>query len=140
MTAAIIGGRSKTCQTIICDFKYRPNKDEKWNDAADDDTKFKRQQEINKMLKVFGKDSNDNNILHHTYINMMPDVREMLLGRFINQDQIKKTKDDINKSTKKIEKQKELNGFRMNRRGRKPSRMRHFLKAENSFSSESEDE
>ena len=77
------------------------------------------------MLKVFGKDDNDNNILHHTYINMMPDVREMLLHRFINQDQINKAKNDVSKSQKKIDKQKELNGYRMNRRGRKPQSMRH---------------
>ena len=32
----------------------------------------------NNRLKVFGKDKEDNNILHHTYINMMPDVRDML--------------------------------------------------------------
>lgn len=29
-------------------------------------------------FKVFGKDSDDNNILHHCYINDMPEIRQMI--------------------------------------------------------------
>ena len=39
-------------------------------------------------LKVFGKDKDDNNILHHTYMNEMPHVRLMLLGTYISPKQM----------------------------------------------------
>ena len=57
----------------------------------------------NNVLKVFGKDNEDNNILHHTYVNMMPDVRDMLRKmEYTKIEQSKAAQHDLFKSSKLI--------------------------------------
>ena len=90
LAAAIIGGRSKTCRIIICDYVY-PEVEIIRKDWPKNPKNYKKwMKDENNRLKVFGKDKEDNNILHHTYVNMMPDVRDMLrtMG-YTKLDQIK---------------------------------------------------
>ena len=66
---------------------------------------------------LFNKDSADNNCLHYCYMIDLPEIRQILRdnGLFTNRSQ------------------------RLNRRGQLPTKMRHFIKAENS-NHETEDE
>lgn len=69
------------------------------------------------LRSFYGKDSHDNNAMHYAYMIDMPEVREIL----------RSTKFDP------------LELQRLNRRGKLPSQLRHYTKAEDSIS-EDEDE
>ena len=66
---------------------------------------------------LFNKDATDNNCLHYCYMVDLPEVRQLLRdnGLFNERSQ------------------------RLNRRGQLPTKLRHFIKAENS-SDDTEDE
>ena len=67
---------------------------------------------------LFNKDASDNNCLHYCYMIDLPEVRQLLRdnGLFTERSQ------------------------RLNRRGQLPTKMRHFIKAENSGDETEDDE
>ena len=85
LSAAIFGQRKTICKIIINDYEYRPN--EKSLETVDG--KLEKWRKSKDIFKIFGKDEDDNNILHHTYINEMPSVRSLLLKHeYISTEQI----------------------------------------------------
>ena len=82
------------------------------------------------MLKVFGKDCDDNNILHHCYMYDMPGVRQMLRNSdFVNKDRFDLASTNANVTVKRKDKNMAV---RMNKRGLRPNNLRHKIKAEDS--------
>lgn len=65
LAGAIIGKQRSVCKIIIEDYEYLLG-----GDKCRDKQKHDKIRAQNKdFLKVFGKDKDDNNILHHTYMS-----------------------------------------------------------------------
>jgi len=67
LAGAICGKQGSTARMILKEYEYKalvPARAQ-WLKGLD-------------KFKVFGKDNEDNNILHHCYINDMPEVRQMI--------------------------------------------------------------
>ena len=138
-TASVIGQQAHVAQMLISEYEYRAqvmSRDQKkqaWLRKAD-------------KFKIFGKDLDDNNILHHTYIHNMPEVRQMLRDSYYIKPSAERNAQQELNMTRNREAQKKaearerqekkdnewVTGYRMNRRGFKPSRLAHDLKAEHS--------
>ena len=74
LAGAICGRRPKVCRMILKEYEYQAvvRANAPWVKKDD-------------QFKVFGKDCEDNNILHHCYLHDMADVRQMLRdSNFIN--------------------------------------------------------
>jgi len=75
LSGAIIGRQVEMASVIIEQFYY--DVDLKSSPLRPKDL---RREDV---FKVFGKDSDDNNILHHCYIAEMPEVRKMIRNCYI---------------------------------------------------------
>ena len=67
LTSAICGKQGHTARMILKEYEYTAIVPAvaPWLKGHD-------------KFKVFGKDEDDNNILHHCYLNEMPDIRQMI--------------------------------------------------------------
>ena len=106
LAGAICGRRPKVCRMILKEYEYQAVVPASAPWVKKDD-----------QFKVFGKDVDDNNILHHCYVHDMPEVRQMLRdSNFVNIEQEKAAQNMV-EERKKLKKGVKHRTLRMNRRG-----------------------
>ena len=72
VSAAILGKQPPTVREILTRFSYQITRDR--FDSRGRLIKYNAQ----KMFTIFGKDVNDNNLMHHAYIEDQPEIRQIL--------------------------------------------------------------
>ena len=75
LMAAIIGKKVEVCRMLINEYHFKAVETRYFSE----DKKLKKKWDgKTDKLQIFGKDDDDNNILHYCYIVDLPEVRQML--------------------------------------------------------------